>query len=315
MSNMPNPARWFVVVNPIAGGGRARRRWPRLAAALRRHGIEFDCATTSAAGDAVRLAEEAIGRGHRRLLALGGDGSFNELVNGLLMQHVVPSGQLLACVAPLGTGNDWARAMQVPHDPDALAVAMARGRTRRVDLGIAGSPGSAGAPSRRLAFHNVAGVGLDAEVLRLAARDGPRALAYLAGLARALLRFRAPQFEMTVDGRSQTGRYWIALAAIGPDCGGGMRLAPAALLDDGRFEFVTIEPMPLAAAIARLPKLFDGRLAGDRAVRTQRCRTVTIHADPPCGVQVDGQFFGPTPVTFSVLPGALFVLDCRELAE
>lgn len=315
MSAMPNPTRWFVVVNPMAGGGRAHRRWPRLAAALQRCGIEFDCATTSAAGDAVRLAEEAIGRGHRRLLALGGDGAFNELVNGLLMQRVVPSGQLLASVAPLGTGNDWARAMLVPHDPDALAAAMARGRTRRVDLGVAQAEGGGGAESRRLVFHNAAGAGLDAEVLRLAARVGPRALAYLVGLARALVRFRAPQFELVVDGRSRSGCYWIALAAIGPDCGGGMRLAPAALLDDGCFEFVTIEPMPLAAAIARSPGLFDGRLAGDRAVRIQRCRTVTIHAHPPCGVQVDGQFFGPTPVTFSVLPDALSVLDCRDLPE
>jgi diacylglycerol kinase family enzyme len=94
-----------------------------------------------------------------------------------------------------------------------------------------------------------------------------------------------------------------------------MRLAPDAQADDGFFDLVTIEPMSIAAAIRRLPGLFNGRLAGDPSVHVLRCRSATIRAEPPCGVEIDGQNFGTTPVTVTLLPGALNVLDCRASAE
>jgi len=312
---MADPSRWFIIVNPVSGGGRARRRWPQLAAALTRHGIQHDCAVTSRAGHAVQLAQQAIASGHRRLMALGGDGSFNELVNGLVAQQEVPLEKLLAAVAPLGTGNDWAHAMQVPDDPDLLAAAMARGRGRRVDLGIAEVPGVAGNAARRLAFHNNAGAGINAEALHLTPRGGPRALAYLIGLARALMRYKAPQFEVSVDGRLQSGRYLIVLAANGHYYGAGMRLAPGAQVDDGFFDLALIETMSIMGALRRLPKLFNGRLETDPAVQMVRCRSVTIRATPACGVEIDGQDFGSTPVTLTLRPGALNVLDCRPSAE
>jgi YegS/Rv2252/BmrU family lipid kinase len=315
MTVMLDPLRWFIIVNPVSGGGRARRRWPRLATALDRHGISHESEVTSSAGHAIRLAEQAIASGHRRLLALGGDGSFNELVNGLLAQSEVPLAQLLAAVAPLGTGNDWAHAMQVPDDPDLLAAAMARGRSRRVDLGIAVAIGVAGGAPRRIAFHNNAGAGIDAEALRHTPRGGPRALAYLIGLARALMRYKAPRFEFAVDGRLRSGRYLIALAAIGPYFGAGMRLAPKALIDDGLFDLVMIESMSIMGALRRLPKLFNGRLETDPAVHMVRCRSVAIRATPACGIEIDGQDFGLTPVTLTLQPGALNVLDCRPSAE
>ena len=311
MAAMPAAMRWFVIVNPVSGGGRARRRWPQLAAAMERRGLSHESATTTSAGHAIELARQAIEQGYRHLLALGGDGSFNELLNGLLAQTRVPLDRILASVAPLGTGNDWAHAMLVPDDPDELALSMARGASRRVDLGIAEATNGPDGATRQFAFHNNAGAGLDAEVLRHIPRRGPRVLAYLIGLARVLPRYRAPQFELTADGYRWSGRFWIALAALGPYFGGGMRLAPDALADDGYLDLVTIQPLPLAATIARLPKLFDGRLAGDPAAQVLRCRELTIRSDPPSGVEVDGQRIGTTPVTVRILPGALRVLDCR----
>lgn len=315
MAAMPDPSRWFIVINPVSGGGRARRHWPKLEAALARRGVAHESVITSSAGHAARLVQDAARRGYRRLLAVGGDGTLNELVNGLLEQREVPLDRFLVSVAPLGTGNDWARAMQVPDDPDELAAAMARGLSRPVDLGIAELSNMTGGAARRLAFHNVAGAGLDAEVLGHTPAAGPRVLAYLLGLARTLGRFRAPQFELTVDGVTHNGRFWIALAAVGPYCGGGMRLAPDARLDDGYLDLVTIEPMSITRAIASLPRLFNGKLASDPAVRMMRCRSVTIRSDPPCGVELDGQSCGTTPLSLGVMPAALTALDCRGLAE
>ena len=310
MAPMADPESWFIVINPVSGGGRARRYAPRLRAALDRRQLRHECAATTACGDATRLVAQAIRDGYRRLLALGGDGSFHELVNGLIAQADVSPVQCLVAVAAHGTGNDWARTMQIPDDPERLAGCMARARGRTVDIGMATD-----ARGRRLAFHTIAGAGLDAEVLRRLPRGGPRALVYLTGLVRTIARYRAPRFDLAVDGQRQSGRFLLVLAANGPRFGGGMRLAPDAAQDDGWLDLVTVEPVSLARAIAAMPKLFDGRLASDPALRVVRCRSVTIDADPPCGVELDGQLCGETPVTLTIMPGALQALDCRDSAE
>ena len=300
---------WYVVVNPSSGAGRAARFRPTLVAALERARLPFRCVATGGPGDGVRLFAQAARDGWRRLLAVGGDGTFNELVNGLLASGVAPRDCLVAAAAG-GTGNDWARAMQVPDDADRLAACMARAASRSVDIGIA-----VGTEGRRSAFHNVAGAGLDAEVIRRTPRRGPRAAAYLVGLARALSATRSPRFDLRVDGRAVAGEFMLVLASIGPRCGGGMRLTPGAVLDDGWLDLLTLEPLGAGAALARLPKLFDGRLAGDPAFRVLRCRNATIASHPPAGVELDGQLFGSTPVTVELLPGALAALDCRPAAS
>ena len=164
---------------------------------------------------------------------------------------------------------------------------------------------------KRIAFHNAAGAGLDAEVIRRTPHRVPRAAAYLVGLIRTLTNFRAPQFEIKVDGNPARGRFLLVLASIGPRCGGGMRLTPDAIVDDGWLDLLTVDPLRFGAALSRLPRLFDGRLGGDPALHVVRCRTVEIHTDSPCGVEVDGQLFGTTPVTVTIMPGALRALDCR----
>jgi diacylglycerol kinase (ATP) len=304
MAPMIDPARWFIVVNPASGGGRASRFQPRLAAALDRAGLPYRCVESAATGDVTRLVARAVDEGYRRLLALGGDGTFNELVNGLRASAIPPQDCLVAAAAG-GTGNDWSRAMQVPDDPDRLVSCMARAQQRSADIGIA-----AGTGGLQTAFHNVAGAGIDAEVLGRTPKAGPRALAYLIGLARTLARYRAPEFEITVDGCITRGRFLLVLASIGPRCGGGMRLTPDAVVDDGWLDLLTIDPLTFAGAMTRLPKLFDGRLAADPAFRVVRCRTATIRTESPCGVELDGQLFGATPVTVTVQPGALRALDC-----
>jgi diacylglycerol kinase (ATP) len=305
MAGVIDPARWFIVVNPASGSGRAARFRPRLEAALGRAGLAYGIVASTGPGDVERLAARAVADGYRRLVALGGDGTLNELINGMLASRV-PSTGCLVTAASGGTGNDWSRAMEVPDDPDRLAACMARGASRRADLGIAVNP-----QGGQSAFHNVAGAGLDAEVIGRTPHRGPRALAYLAGLARTLATYRPPTFDLVADGKSVRGRYLLALASIGPRCGGGMRLTPGAVFDDGWLDLLALDPISLPGALARLPKLFDGRLSGDPAFHVTRCRTVAICADPPCGVELDGQLFGTTPVTLTIMPGALNALECR----
>lgn len=301
---------WFVVVNPASGGGAARRCWPRLARELERRGLHFRASETIAPGHAAALARDAVESGARRLLAVGGDGTLHELVNGLRAQDRVAPEEITVAAAPLGSGNDWSRTHGMPRDPARLAAAMAAGRVRRVDLGLATCAGPGGA-TRTVAFHNAAGAGLDAAVVRATSPRGPRPVAYAVALLRALTRFRAPHFGIDTDRGCQDARCLTAIAAIGPDCGGGMRLAPGAQVDDGAFDLVTVADLPLLRALAIAPGLWSGRAAADPAFRRVRCAQAHIAASPDCDVEADGQLVGRTPLAVRILPGALRALDCR----
>jgi YegS/Rv2252/BmrU family lipid kinase len=303
---------WFVVVNPASGSGRSLRSWRALEAALGVEGLTFEAVVTRHAGDGEDAATAAVRRGFRRLLAVGGDGTLHEVLNGALAVPGVDSRELVLAVAPFGTGNDWARGRGVPREALALARCLTAGRTARCDVGIIEFTGTPAAPHRH--FINVAGAGIDAEVLAALPRGPARRSAYLLGVLRALWSFRPPEFTLHADAREERGARLVALAANGAYCGNGMRLAPGAVADDGLLDIVTVEPLPLLAALRRLPRLFDGRLAGERWVRSSRTACLEMRANPAATIEADGQIVGTTPARLRVLPGAIQVLDCAPPA-
>jgi YegS/Rv2252/BmrU family lipid kinase len=305
---MPTPADWFVVVNPASGSGRSLRGWRALEAALRVEGLGFEAVVTREAGEGERLARDAVGSGFRRLLAVGGDGTLHEVLNGALAVSGLDSRELVLAVAPFGTGNDWARGRGVPREPLALARGLAAARTARCDLGRIEFTGALAGPPRH--FINVAGAGIDAEVLAALPTGPARRGAYLLGVLRALCSFRPSEFVLLADAHSEQGPRLLVLAANGAYCGNGMRLAPQAAPDDGLLDVVTVEPLPLLAALRRLPRLFDGRLAGEPWVRYRRVACLEMQAVPPATIEADGQLVGTTPARVRVLPGAVSVLDC-----
>jgi len=157
MSAMSDANCWYVVVNPVSGGGRARRYWPQLRMALDRKRVPYRSTESTAAGVASETVAGALRDGHRHFLALGGDGSFHQLINGLMSQQQLPLTGLLCGVAPVGSGNDWARALGIPADPAQLAAVMSDCRSRYVDLGFVTCTEPGGNGRLTVAFHN--GVG------------------------------------------------------------------------------------------------------------------------------------------------------------
>lgn len=301
---MPSPAGWFVVVNPASGRGRAARRWPALASALSQAGVDFEAATTREPGHAAALVSGAVRAGHRRVLAVGGDGVLHEALNGLMSQSDAAPDEVCLGAAPLGSGNDWARARGIPSDPEATARVVAAGRTALQDVGRLDFPD----PGTHCHFINVAGAGLDAHVLERLPHGVPRRLAYVVGVLRSLARFSPPRFVVEADGARGEARLLLALVGLGPYCGGGMRLTPQARFDDGRLDLLTVDPLRLPAELLRLRRLFDGRLPQEPFAHYASVTGARIDADPAVSVQADGQLVGRTPCVVSVLPGALRTL-------
>ena len=299
----PEAARpWLAILNPAARGGLAGRRWPALAAALKAHGVRFELAVTHAAGEATALAADGRRRGLDRMLAVGGDGTLYEVLNGLLPGER----RATLAVAPLGTGNDWARGRGVPRRSRQVAALLAAPRLLAHDVGVVEFEGAAGRERRY--FLNVMGVGYDAYVIEHLSPRGPRAFAYLASLATGLVRYRAPRVRVEADGWSRDARLFVAFAALGRYCGGGMQFAPCALPADGLLDIVTIDHLGALAALARLPRIYSGRVLRDPAVRWRQSARVTFATDVPARVEADGQLLGHTPVTAWILPAAIDVV-------
>jgi diacylglycerol kinase (ATP) len=315
--------RWLVIANPAAGrAGPNSREWRKLERALREAGVAFDIEWTRTRGDGARIAADAQSRGQNHFLVAGGDGSLHDVVNGLLHKGSAADQagtRALPTVVPLalGTGNDWSRSLGLPRNPVALAAIIRRDDGVPHDAGRIDLLATSGAVRETCWFINVAGAGFDAHVIERMPARTPSRLAYLFSALRELARYRPPLFRLGLEesGNGETirteelqGRRLLTFVANGRYCGGGMHVAPTALLDDGRFDVVTIAALNLWQALPRIARLYSGSLLQDTAVQRRVAARVRIDADPPSGIEADGQFVGHTPAMFSVEHGVLRTL-------
>jgi diacylglycerol kinase (ATP) len=305
-------APWLAIVNPASGGWRGRRGWPAIERALRAAGIAFDVAHTSGVQDGMHLARRAVHQGRRRLLAAGGDGSVNDVLNGVMDAGLAPDDIVTLAPVPLGTGNDWARSLGIRRDPRAVAAAIAGNRTMLHDVGVIDFPAAQAASRRRHWFINVAGAGFDAHVIGQLPRHVPSALAYLRGALRGLATYRSPAFRITTDQAVVEDRLLLAFVANARYCGNRMHVAPTARLDDGLFDVIAIRDVALGAVLMKLAKLYRGTILGDPVVRHWRTAAVCVDASPPVMVQADGQLLEMTPAQFSIRRQALRVIVGQE---
>jgi YegS/Rv2252/BmrU family lipid kinase len=295
---------WLVIVNPASGRPDGGFGWRRLEHILQAAGVSFDAVHTQHPGHGETLARKALDDGRRHILAVGGDGSVNEIVHGIMTAGLADTREVTLAVAPTGTGNDWARSLGIGRNPNEIARAVVTGRTMLHDVGAIDFPAS----GERRWFINVAGAGYDAWVTERVPRPVPSAFTYLRIALAGLVRYRSPLFRITADGEQVEGRLLLAFVANARYCGNRMNVAPAALMDDGRFDLLAVQELSLLQVLPKLGKLYGGRILGDPAVRHLRAATVRIETDPPVAVQADGQIVGPTPAEFSLRPRALTVV-------
>jgi len=303
LSNLP-----LLIANPAAQGGRAGRRWPLLAERLRASTFDFELAMTSGPGDATRLARAAV-RGHRPLVvAGGGDGTINEVVNGFFEDGVRIESPTRFGILPLGTGGDFRRSVGIPADPILAAAALARGEPRRLDLGRAWFAGPDGPTSRH--FLNVADVGIGGEVaVRVASSSGlPRGeLTFLLASIRTLLTWRNKPLHIVIDGEPIDLVCQQVVVANGQYYGGGMRIAPQARVDDGLLDVIVVGDVNLWENLRGLRRIRSGtHLVGltPRIFHT-RARRIEVSSPVEVKVDLDGEPIGCLPAVFEIEPGAL----------
>lgn len=310
------PASTLVILNPVSGGGRGRRRFRALEPVLRDGLGELEVARTTRPRDAERLAREGVRAGVSRIVVAGGDGTASEVASGLLAAGL--AGECELALLPLGTGGDLCRSVGVPRDPKAACALLASGRARPrvVDVGRIRYTDRAGKP-RESHFLNVASFGISGLVDELVNR-APRRLggsgAFALGTLRAIARYRPEPVRIQVDGeRVHDGPLSLAAAANGRCFGGGMRIAPEADPADGLLDLVVIAGLPKPALLANFPSIYRGRHLDHPAVSLQRGVGIEAEAAPGrVWLDVDGEPLGTLPARIDLQAGALRILADPE---
>jgi YegS/Rv2252/BmrU family lipid kinase len=299
----------FLIVNPASAAGRTGRHFDAIARAVRGAVGDFECAFTRARGDGVRLAQEAVAAGGELLVAVGGDGTASEVIDG--MQSAAPrqEGPLFGFI-PRGTGGDLRRTVGIAGDVDGAAQALASRNVAVLDLGRIEYAGPGGARQVRH-FANVAGMGVSGVVSRRV-NHGLRwptgKAAFMLATARALVTWSDQPVRWRVDGGAWHEEKLTALSVCnGRYFGGGMKVAPDARMDDGLFDVVVWEGLGIGDFVVKRPMLYDGthvRLENTRVLRGR-----VVEAEPMEGAKVDldvdGENPGTLPARFTILPGAL----------
>lgn len=259
---------------------------------------DLELVPTAGPGDATRLAREGVERGCEMVLAVGGDGTANEVGAGLL-----DTGVALGLV-PAGSGNGLARVLGIPLDPERALPTLERGERHAIDVGVMNG---------RL-FLNVAGVGFDAAVALAFAehtrRGGRRGIASYVRLSlRLALRYRAARHTGRLGGEPFDGRFLLLAFCNGEQYGAAARIAPGARLDDGLLDAVLLEDATLPEFLAAVPRVFSGRMEGFRRYRRLAVREAAFEAAEPCPWHRDGEPEPPASrFEVTVRPGALVVV-------
>lgn len=296
--------KYLAIVNPAAGGGRSRQLLPAVLERLRAASIQIDFRETSALGHATEIAREAWSQGYRRFIAVGGDGTSYEIVNGLFPLSAGTETPTLAFL-PLGTGNSFLRDFSDKGVEYAME-SLVSGRSRKCDvLRLRHKDGV-------LHYINLLSVGFTADVATLRSRSfsGWGEAGYQTSIFICLARFRRRPFPLSVDAEDKVDRRPCLFLTFSNSkfTGGTMMIAPDAATDDGLIEYVRWGPIGRVGLIRNLPTLYDGSHTQHPLAEVRKVRRVDFHLDAPVDVMVDGEVVTLHCESLDVLPGALNVV-------
>lgn len=296
-----------VIVNPVAGAFSTRRKWPSIRRLLRHVGLSFDYQYTEGIGHAIELAKAAAGEGYRYVVAVGGDGTVNEVANGLL--HAAGQNDTALGVISTGTGSDFARSVGISRHYVSACSSLTGSRRSLIDVGVV-EYHSQGRTWQRF-FVNGAGVGFDAATVAATERL-PKYLGgtipYLAGLLRTLFGYRNKPMIMRLGNRIESGRNLSVVVANGGYFGGGMHVAPEASLNDSLLDVVVIGDIGKFELLKALPMVYKGTHLTHPKVSLEKAARITIESSEPVLVQADGELLGEGPASFWLMSAALNVL-------
>lgn len=306
--------RFKIIVNPTSGRGMGEKSYPTIESELKKLGLDFGMCRTEAPGHAIRLAEQAASDGFDVVVAAGGDGTLNEVLNGLMCASL-PGGERPALgVIPIGRGNDFCYGIDVPNDIETVCQLLASGETRPIDIGFV----KGGDYPEGCYFGNGVGIGFDAvvgfEALKLD-RLGGFPSYIVAALKTILLYYQAPPVQIEVDGLTSTQPALMVSVMNGRRLGGGFMMAPEGSMDDGQLDLCIAGEVSRLGILALIPRFMMGTQAGHQAITTGRAAAIKVTAlQGSLPAHCDGETLctAGQELTISILPKALQIIGTSQ---
>jgi YegS/Rv2252/BmrU family lipid kinase len=301
-----------MVVNPQSQNGSLGRKWAQLSQCIRRELGSFDDVRTRAPGDATKLTRQALLEGADIVVAIGGDGTINEVANGFYEDGKPVSSNGCMAILPFGTGGDFRRTLNLPNDIQKAAQIIARGNTKKIDLGKLEFTTPEGGTGERL-FINIASFGISGEVSDEANNSSKRLggrLTFMLATLKVGMKFHSKRVRVVFDADEskalETNINTVAIAN-GRYFGGGMKIAPNAEVSDGKFDVVSLGDIPFRKSLLQGHHLYAGTHLKLDKVSSRRAQSV--HAESIDGqrvwIDMDGEVPGVLPATFTIMPEAL----------
>ena len=310
---------WLIVVNVFAASKKAGELWRRAESLLKHKEIRYECRYTGDSGNACRIAEDASREGYRKFVAVGGDGTVHDVLNGIMTFVDTPGSEVrledfYLSVLPMGSGNDWVKSLGISKEVKGIVGLMASGSFGRQDVVKVSIMDEAGNARTVSYMANVGGVGIDADVCRIVNVNKKMGMSgkilYVKALIQCLIHRKPVTARVLCDGIEVFyGKYFSIAFGIGKYSGGGMRQTSDAVMDDGFLDMTLIPELGMLKIAKEAPKLFTGTFTRIPELVTKRCRNIVVM--PEGGqpyVEVDGEVIGAAPVCLEIMGSQINVL-------
>lgn len=265
------------VVNPIAGGGKAKNLIPLIKEEMDKHKKTYDIVVTKERREAIEIVKNQS-KNYEVVVAVGGDGTVNEVAIGLIQGECSVLG-----IIPGGTGNDMARSLNIPMEPTEAIETLCKGYKKYMDIGLA----------NKFNFLNIASVGFDAEVVRNNIKIKKKiksGFSYAISVVYTLISFKKKKAEIEIDGKTINEDIYLLAVGNGKYYGGGLKIMPEAVVDDGYLHVCIISNISKAKILFLLPTLFKGtHIKHKKHVKTYKAKEIKLKSEEPLVFNVDGE--------------------------
>ncbi|MCX6255836.1 MAG: diacylglycerol kinase family lipid kinase [Bacteroidia bacterium] len=310
MNQNSNQEEWLVIVNPNAGTGKGKKDWNRISTLLKEENLPFTVKFTERKGHAIIFTREGITEGFRKIITVGGDGTLNEVVNGVFSNDTCPTTDISLAMIPVGTGNDWGRMFGISVDYEKAVKIIRDNKQMLHDVGLISFFDGPEKKSRY--FINIAGLGFESVVVKKTnfQKDKGRSgkAIYFYNIITSLLSYKNTKAEIIIDGEKINADVFSINVGNGKYCGGGMRQTPNALPDDGLLDVTIINGMGKFEIIRNLKILYDGTILNHPKIDGYKCKNIKVSSDSIIYTEADGESLGHTPVEFSIIPDSINIV-------
>ena len=293
---------WFIIVNPIAGNLKFSSKWSEIQLLLDVRKINYSFAVTLYSRHEVELVQNAIQKGFRNIISVGGDGTLHHVVNGIMLQRYVKTSDITIGVIPLGTGNDWIKTYNIPNDVEKAIEIIDHKKTILQDIGVIETENKS-----KTYFNNVAGLGYDGYIVhKLKTLKHFGSIAYLLSGLAGLFFYKKTVFKITFNNKTIKTKCLMTLVGICKFSGGGMQFTKDVNTTDGLFDITIFKNLNMFDLISNIKKLYNGHIVHHKKVETYKTDLITVipQASKPY-IQADGELIGVGKVTFKIISKAI----------